>query len=117
MPREGPAYPITPEWKARVRAAIDDLINSGEFKSDAEFAKSAGFARSTLSETLSKGSVQSTIMPQIHKALKWPEPLKSPPNQVLELVHAFTKLPDLERGKLLERLEQLVVDARQRQRR
>lgn len=112
MPREGPAYPITPEWQTWVRERIAQMKASGDLRSQNELAERVGIAKSSLSEALAKGAVQTTVMPQIHKALGWPAPLMTPPTYVLELVAAFTALPPMEQGRWLEQLRQAVARAR-----
>lgn len=114
MPRKGPAYPITKQWQGWVRARIEEMKAAGEVKSDREVADLAGIAKSSLSEALKDDAVQSTVMPEIHKALGWPKPLMTPPIHILRLVEYFSRLSDLEQGQQLERLRQIVSEERTR---
>ena len=104
MSRSGPAYPVTPEWQQWVRDRIAELGLR-----DAEVARRAGIAKSTLSEVLSPGAVWSTVMPEIHRALEWPPPLMAPPIYVLHVVEAFMRLPERVQGEFLERMRQAVA--------
>lgn len=112
MPRKGPAYPITEDWQGWLRNRIEEMKKSGDIKSDAGFAKRAKISKAALSEALKKGAVQTTVMPEIHKACGWPEPLKAPPIYVLRLVEYFMKMPELQQGEWLERLRNEVAHER-----
>lgn len=114
MPRSGPAYPITKEWQGWVRSRIEEMKKTGELRSQNELAERAGISKASLSEALTEGAVQSTVMPQIHKALGWPKPLLAPPIYVLELVESFSQLPQLEQGRILEQMRQAVQQERRR---
>lgn len=116
MPRKGPAYPITEEWQGWVRRRIEEMKQSGEIKSQNELAARAGISKSSLSEALAEDAVQSTVMPEIHKALGWPPPLLAPPVYVLRLVEYFTRLGEFEQGQWLERLRTIVDEERARTR-
>lgn len=104
MPRKGPAYPISPEWRSQVRRAINDLIkdkNRDDVTSDKTFAKVAHVSPTALSESLNKESVQSTIMPEINVALGWPKPrVLSTPDE-LEIWAAVEALDERELGRIL----------------
>lgn len=117
MPKKGPAYPITPEWRRQVRQAIDALIKDeahDEISSDATFATSAGIVKSSLSEALKATSVQSTVMPQINSALGWPKPrVLSTPDE-LELWAAVDALDEREIGRLLGLAESTLARLRKR---
>jgi lambda repressor-like predicted transcriptional regulator len=115
MPRKGPAYPITEDWQDWVRARIKELKKAGEARSQNEIAEMAGIAKSSLSEALSKSAVQTTVMPEIHKALGWPPPLLCPPLYILALVQLFEQLDERTQGEWLERLRQDVEKAKRRQ--
>lgn len=104
MPRPGPAYPITKEWKGWVRDRIEELKRRGEIRSQNDLAAKAGIAKSSLSEALSEESVQSTVMPDIHRALGWPPPLMCPPVHILQLVEYYESLSPFEQGQQLEKL-------------
>lgn len=109
MPKKGPAYPISSDWRLQVRDAIDGLIKDpdrDEIVSDATFAKRAArIAKSSLSEALKPTSVQSTVMPQINAALGWPAPrVLSTPDE-LEVWAAVEALDERELGRILGKAE------------
>lgn len=112
MPRKGPAYPITKEWQGWVRERIEQLKEAGEVRSQNALAAKAGISNAALSEALSEEAVQTTVMPEIHKALGWPRPLLTPPIYVLHLVEYFERLPAIEQGQWLERLRSEVREER-----
>lgn len=114
MPRKGPAYPITEEWQTWVRARIDEMKEAQEIRSQNDLAVRAGISKASLSEALSENAVQTTVMPQIHKALGWPPPLLTPPVYVLRLVEYFTELGELDQGQWLERFRQAVEEERRK---
>lgn len=114
MPRKGPAYPITEEWQGWVRTRIEEMKKAGEVRSQNELATLAGISKASLSEALAEGAVQTTVMPQIHKALGWPPPLLAPPVYLLRLVEAFEQLSDFEQGRWIEQLRQAVDEERRR---
>lgn len=114
MPRRGPAYPIDAAWKRAARARIAELIERGDLDSQNDLARRAGVSKSSLSETFAADSVQSTVLPQLHRALGWPPPLLCPPTYVLELVELFVALPERQQGEWIERIRQAVADARRR---
>lgn len=114
MPRKGPAYAITRDWQGWVRDRIKEMKEAGEVTSQNGVAELAGIADSTLSEALQKGAVQTTVMPEIHKALGWPPPLMCPPLHVLRLVERFERLDERTQGEWLERLRSDVEKARRR---
>src|SRR5437868_3771152 len=98
MPRSGPAYPTSSEWKKQVREAIDALIKdeNNEISSDAVFAKRAKIGKSSLSEVLHPDGKQTPMMPDINAALGWPAPrVLSTPDE-LEIWAAVNALPDRE---------------------
>lgn len=114
MPRSGPAYAITANWQQWVRDRIDEMKKLGEVRSQNAVAKRAGIAPSSLSEALGEDAVQTTVMPEIHKALGWPPPLLCPPIHVLRLVERFEKLDDRTQGEWLERLRNEIAQAKRR---
>ena len=99
MPRKGSAYPITPQWRARVAERIEQLGISQN-----ELARRAKVSKAALSEALNPASKQSTCVPAIHKALGWPPPqqlILAP--DVLELISLYEAMPEHARGALIER--------------
>lgn len=112
MPRKGPAFGITPEWQGWVRDRIDEMVRNGEVKNDAALAKKAKIAKSSLSEALKEGAVQTTVMREIHKALGWPPPAMALPVKVLEFLQLYLKLDDGVRGEMLGELREKVARAR-----
>jgi hypothetical protein len=105
MPRTGGAYIITDEWRRKVRAAIDALLDdNGKPLSDAKFAKRARISPAALSEALSPGSTQTTIMREIHEALGWEEPRLVIAPDTLEALAQWDALGEFARGAMLEKL-------------
>jgi hypothetical protein len=111
MPRKGPAYPITPEWQGWVADRLKEL----HWK-PADLVRESGVSKASISKVLNPGAVQTTVMREIHKALKWPPPLMTPPIYILELVDTFQNLSDLEQGRWLERFRN-AADAEKKARR
>jgi hypothetical protein len=107
MPTEGRAYPITPEWKEWVRERLDELgINQSEL------GRRISKGRSVISEMLGEDSVQSPLVPDVHKALGWPPPLLTPPIHILQMVDVFQRLDPLTQGQWMERMRHAVQDER-----
>jgi hypothetical protein len=76
---------------------------NGKPLTDAAFARLAKISKPALSEALASESVQTTVMPDIHKALGWRPPrLVLAPDQ-LELLAQWDAMDDFERGAQLER--------------
>lgn len=117
MPRKGPAYPTSPEWKAQVREAIGDLIESQENEkvtSEATFAKFARISKSALSEALAPDRQQTPMMPDINAALGWPAPrVLSTPDE-LELWAAVEALSDRDLGRMIGMAEATLAKLRRR---
>lgn len=88
------------------------MKRAGDIRSQNELADIAGISKSALSEALSDSAVQTTVMPEIHRALGWPKPLLAPPVYVLTLVDLFLRMPELDRGRWLERMRQEVAKRR-----
>lgn len=109
MPRKGPAYPITEEWQGWVRDRMEELGIK-----QAELSRRAGVSKTSVTDMLADDAVQTTVMPQIHRALEWPPPLLTPPVHVLRLVEFFSQLSELAQGQWLERFRQEVDDERER---
>lgn len=114
MPRKGPAYGITPQWQGWVRERIDEMIAAKEVRSDAAFARKAKISKTALSEALKKGAVQTTVMPQIHKALGWQPPALALSAKVLEFVYLYMDLDEGTRREMLGELREKVARARQK---
>lgn len=116
MPRKGPAYPTSKEWKLQVREAIDDLIEdeNSEIGSDAAFARYAKIKKNSLSEALSTKRKQTPMMPDINAALGWPAPhVLSTPDE-LEIWAAVMALDDKQLGRMLGMAEERVATLRKR---
>lgn len=107
MPRiSGQAYPIDDEWRARVRSAMDRLGMS-----QADLARAAGCAFSTISELLSGNSKESPILPRIHLALGWTPPrLATLSGDAEVLMSRWDQLDKERRARLLERAEMLLEE-------
>ena len=116
MPRTGGAYKITDDWRKEVRQAIDAMRDeNGKELSDARFAELAGISKAALSEALSPTSIQTTVMPEIHKALGWKPPRLVIAPDALEVLAQFDALGEFKRGQMLERLRQEAQRERDRQ--
>ena len=99
-----------------MRTRIEEMKAAGEIRSQNELAAKAGISKSSLSEALSDDAVQSTVMPQIHKALGWPKPLMAPPVVVLRLVEYFDQLSEFRKGEWLERFKRAAEEERKKRR-
>lgn len=110
MPRKGSAYPIDAAWK---RAVTDAYTTAGITQN--ELARRAKISKAALSEALSTESVQSTCVPEIHRALGWPMPRPPlmPPDE-RELLAMWDGMDPLERGRALERMKQITEDRRKK---
>lgn len=87
--RQGPAHPVSAEWKRSVRARIQELgIEQNEL------ARRVGCAQSSLATLLGPIAKQSSIVPAIHKALGWPPPGVPVGPDAAELLDLFVQLPD-----------------------
>ena len=107
MPRKGPAYPILPGWRDAVLARIDELEISQN-----QLARDAGISKSSLSEALDEAAVQTTVMPQIHKALGWKEPPTTFAPDHFEASALYAALSDFDRGDMLAQLRAKVSSAK-----
>lgn len=116
MPRKGPAYPTSSEWKEQVREAIDALIESedSEIGSDAAFARYAKIGKSSLSEALAPDGQQTPMMPDINAALGWPAPVVLSTPDELELWTAVRALDERGLGRMLEMAEAAAAKLRKR---
>ena len=107
MPKKGPAIPTSKEWKDRVRARIDELGISQN-----ELARRAKIRQSSLSAALAADSVQTTVMPEIHKALGWdPPPTQFSPD-AMELLALYEQLAERDQGELIGELREKLRAAR-----
>lgn len=68
-----------------------------------ELARRAKISKSSLSEALDDGSVQTTVMPQIHKALGWPQPPLALSPDTLELIALYNQMDARDQGAMVER--------------
>jgi hypothetical protein len=100
MARRGPAYPITDEWKSSVRLRLKEISMT-----EKQLASRIGCAQSTISETLSPASMQSSLVPDIHKVLGWPEPgVPVPSGEYSEVFTAWSLLPDVMKQGMLDQV-------------
>ncbi len=118
MPRKGPAFPTSKEWKEQVSAAIKALTKDPDsgITSDAAFARKAKISKSALSEALSDdpSRKQTPMMPDINAALGWPAPrVLSTPDE-LELWAAVQALEERELGRILGLAETKLATLRKR---
>jgi transcriptional regulator with XRE-family HTH domain len=99
MPRKGPAYPISPQWRERVLLQLEHLGISQN-----ELARRAKISKAAMSEAMKNSAIQTTVMPEIHKALGWPPPPfdLSPDN--LEALAMYGALDERGKGAMMERL-------------
>jgi hypothetical protein len=108
MPKEGPAYTITPEWQERVRVRMVELKitkKNGE-PNFAELTRRVGCGRTAMWQMMQPGAVETGWMPEVHKVLKWDPPVNSNDQFEAELIAAFRRLPDVDKGRELERMRQ-----------
>jgi transcriptional regulator with XRE-family HTH domain len=99
-PRKGqPAYAISDDWQDRVRDRIAEMGISQN-----ELARRAHISKSALSEALMSGAVETTVMPEIHKALGWPMPQIVLHPDRLELLALYEEMSEFDKGASLERL-------------
>lgn len=99
-PKKGqPSYAISEQWQDEVRARIAEMDVSQN-----ELARRAGISKAALSEALTVGAVETTVMPAIHKALGWPAPEVVVHPDRLEMLSLWSQLSDFEKGVQLESL-------------
>ncbi len=98
MPRKGPAYAITEEWRSSVMTRIVEMKISQN-----ELARRAKISKASLSDALDKDSIQTTVMPAIHKALGWDPPPTGFAPDALELLALYTQMSERDQGALIER--------------
>lgn len=102
MPRKGIAYPVDDAWRRRV---IERLREMGW--TNARLAREARCPRSLLTELLrldDRGARrhQTPYLPEIHKALGWPEPqVAAAPVVIPELEHVYGLLDERGRERVL----------------
>lgn len=87
--RQGPAHPVSTEWKRAVRARIKELGMEQN-----ELARRLGCAQSSLATLLGPVARQSSLVPAIHAALGWPAPGVPVGPDAAELLHLFVQLPE-----------------------
>ncbi|HVY79864.1 MAG TPA: hypothetical protein VG994_02690 [Steroidobacteraceae bacterium] len=73
-----------------------------------QLARDAGISKASLSEALAVGAIQTTVMPQIHKALGWKAPPTTFSPDQFEALALYMDLNDFDRGEMLEKLRQKV---------
>lgn len=93
---KGPSYPVTDEWRERVRRRMVELEIS-----KAELSRQVGVSDATITHLIGEGegprSYQSRHVPAIHKLLGWVEP--DLPEESLDV--------DPVRDELLDHLEEM----------
>lgn len=107
MPRKGPAYPIDSGWQRRVLERLDDLNITQN-----ELARRARVSKASLSEALTEGAVQSTLVPVIHKALGWPVPPGVLNPDALELLALYDQMSERDQGAMVERARAVIETKR-----
>lgn len=111
MPRKGSAWPITTEWRTVVLARIAELGISQN-----ELARRAHVSKAALSQALNEDSRQTTVMPELHRALGLPPPvgplLSQDDDELLRLGRSLTRE---DRAKMVER-GQVLLEQRKRSR-
>lgn len=112
MPRKGPAYAITPQWQDDVLSRINELGISQN-----ELARRAKISKASLSEALTDGAVQTTVMPEIHRALGWPEPPVAFTRDALEMLKLYGEMSERDQGEMLGRARAVVEQRRRLTRR
>lgn len=114
MPRKGPAYPTSPEWKDAVSVAIRDMRDDdGRKFTRASFARYAKIKKNSLQDALADDGVQTPMMPDINRALGWRVPRVLCLPDELEIWAAVEELSDFERGRMLERARATAVKMRE----
>lgn len=102
MPRKGLSYPVDDAWRARVEKRLAELGMTR-----AKLARAAGCQRSLITELLNTASGegqrnQTTYLPEIHAALRWPEPQPVlGPSEVPELAYLFERLDEAGRAHVV----------------
>ena len=109
MPRKGPAYPISPQWRERVLGQLEQLGISQN-----ELARRAQISKAAMSEALVKGAVQTTVMPEIHRALGWPAPPTDFSPDSLEMLAMYDSLDERGKGAQMERLRMELEQSKKR---
>lgn len=109
MPRKGTAYPIDDEWRRRVEQRMAELA----IPSRAELARRVKCSRAAITELFDEEQRQSTLVPDVHKALGWPPP--SPlflAQDAQELLALYNELSDFDRGEHIGGLRAKVAQKR-----
>lgn len=78
-----------------------------------QLARDAKIAKSSLSEALAEGAVQTTVMREIHKALGWKAPPTTFSPDRFEALSLYASLGDFDRGEMLGDLKAR-VDAKKK---
>lgn len=107
MPRKGPAYAISKEWRALVLSRLKEMNISQN-----ELARRAKISKAAISEALNEDSVQTTVMPQINKALGWHVPPVTLSPDQLELLALYDQMPERDQGAMVERARSNVETAK-----
>lgn len=99
MPRKGHAYAIDKDWRDRVIARIGEMGITQN-----ELARRAHISKAALSMALNADSLQTTVMPEIHKALGWDVPQLAPMTaDAQELLKLYAQMSEFDRGRMIER--------------
>lgn len=92
-------YPLTPEWKARVREELDRR-GRGAFT---RLAKEIGIPTAKLANILGTDQQTSTLVARINKELGWAAPLPpSTSRDAGELQHIYQRLDASQRKLILD---------------
>jgi hypothetical protein len=88
VPRSGETYPIDDDWRERVEARMLELDISR-----ADLARACSCRRNVITDLLDGDQAVSTLVPLVHKALRWEPPI-SPllSSDEQELIAMYRKL-------------------------
>lgn len=98
MPRKGPATAINDAWRTRVMDRIAEMEITQN-----ELARRAKISKGSLSEALDPGSIQTTVMAEIHVALGWDVPPTGFEPEALELLKLYSQMSERDQGAMIER--------------
>lgn len=112
MPREGIAYHVDDDWRARVRARL-----LAKKLTPAQWAKDAGCSKSLVSELLSGKRKQTTYLPELHESLGWDPPQPPLPSKDGgEIAFLWDRLDERAREDLIakarQHLDRILIEAR-----